>query len=364
MRFNQIMDRIVIPKTMRAVVYRGVNDLRLEELPVPRIGSGDILVKVEACGVCPTDIKKIHYGTLAPPRVFGHETAGTIVQVGARVRGFRVGERVGLHHHVPCMKCHACRHGTFAQCPLYKKTGITAGFEPAGGGYADYVQVMDFVLPGAVKIPKNNLFIEGAMQEPVNTVLKAVRKLKLLKGDTVLVAGQGPIGLMFTRLLTLDGMRVVASDLMEERLKIARKMGAKWVFKADDGAFMDKVRGITAGRGLDAAVVAVPVDAVVSQAQELVRGAGEVLLFAHTRRGAETKMDLSTICVDEKGLVGSYSSDLTLQKEVARVVFSRKLDVRKLITNEFKLEETASAVDLAAHPTPNSLKIMVIHGKK
>ena len=364
MRFNWIMDRIEIPKTMRAVVYRGVNDLRMETLPVPAIGSGDILVKVEACGVCPTDIKKIHYGTVAPPRVFGHETAGTIVKVGARVRGFRIGDRVGLHHHVPCLKCHACRHGTFAQCPLYKKTGITAGFEPAGGGYADYVRVMDFVLPGVVKIPRNNLFIEGAMQEPVNTVLKGVRKLKLLKGDTVLVAGQGPIGLMFTRLLTLEGMRVAASDLMDERLAVARKMGAKWALKADSADFADKVRALTKGRGLDAAVVAVPVDAVVAQAQELVRGAGEVLLFAHTRRGAETKMDLSTICVDEKGLAGSYSSDLTLQKEVAHIVFSRKLDVRKLITNEFPLEETAAAVELAAHPTPNSLKIMVIHGKK
>ena len=148
---------------------------------MPAIGRGDILVKVEACGVCPTDIKKIHYGTVAPPRVFGHETAGTIVKMGARVRGFRVGERVGLHHHVPCLKCHACRHGTFAQCPQYKRTGITAGFEPAGGGYADYVRVMDFVLPGVVKIPRKNLFIEGAMLEPVNTVLKGVRKLKLLK---------------------------------------------------------------------------------------------------------------------------------------------------------------------------------------
>lgn len=131
MGFNGRMDRI--PKMMRAVVYRGVNDLRLESLPVPRIGSGDILVKVEACGVCPTDIKKIHYGTVTPPRVFGHETAGTIVKVGARVRGFRAGERVGLHHHVPCMSCHPCRHGEFAQCPQYKRTGITAGFERRAG---------------------------------------------------------------------------------------------------------------------------------------------------------------------------------------------------------------------------------------
>src|SRR5579863_8982557 len=215
---------------MQAVVYRGVNDLRLETLPVPRIGPSELLVKVAACGVCPTDIKKIHYGTVPPPRVFGHETAGTIVRVGARVKGFHVGERVALHHHVPCLKCHACRHRAFAQCPQYKRTGITAGFEPAGGGYAEYVRVMTFCLPGVVKIPARNSYEEGAMLEPVNTVLKAVKRLSLLRGDTVLVAGQGPIGLMFTRLLVLAGMKVVASDLMESRLKLARRWGARWTF--------------------------------------------------------------------------------------------------------------------------------------
>ncbi|MGA1237737.1 MAG: alcohol dehydrogenase catalytic domain-containing protein, partial [Limisphaerales bacterium] len=184
-----------IPKTMRAVVYRGANDLRLEELPVPRIRSGELLVRVEVCGVCPTDIKKIQYATVAPPRVFGHETAGTIVQVGRGVEGWRVGDRVALHHHVPCLDCHHCRHGAYAQCATYKRTGITAGFEPAGGGYAEYVRVMSFVLPGVVKIPRGNSFEEGAMLEPVNTVLKAVRRLRVLEGDRVMVMGQGPIGL-------------------------------------------------------------------------------------------------------------------------------------------------------------------------
>ncbi|MEN9776552.1 MAG: hypothetical protein RJB04_307, partial [Verrucomicrobiota bacterium] len=130
-----------IPKTMRAVVYRGVNDLQVEEVPVPRIKSSELLVRVGICGVCPTDIKKIYSGTQSPPRIYGHETAGTIVRVGSRVQGWKVGDRVGLHHHVPCLDCHFCRHQTFAQCETYKKTGITAGFEPAGGGYAEYVRV-------------------------------------------------------------------------------------------------------------------------------------------------------------------------------------------------------------------------------
>src|SRR5882672_2716028 len=260
---------------MQAVVYRGPKDLRLETLPVPTIEADELLVKVTACGVCPTDIKKIHYGTVPPPRIFGHETAGTIVRVGKKVKQFKIGDRVALHHHIPCLKCHACRHRAFAQCPTYKKTGITAGFEPAGGGYAEYVRVMPFVLPGVVKIPPRNSFLEGAMLEPVNTVLKAVKRLALLKGDSVLVAGQGPIGLMFTRLLTLQGMKVVATDRLESRLQLAREFGAKWTWEVKSernpkselqgsrfkvSSLSELTDRLTQGRGIDAAIIAVPSD--------------------------------------------------------------------------------------------------------
>jgi L-iditol 2-dehydrogenase len=388
---------VQIPKNMQAVVYRGANDLRLESVPVPRIGPGELLVRVAVCGVCPTDIKKIQYGTVPPPRIFGHETAGTIVRAGSSVRQFRVGERVALHHHVPCLECHACRHHAFAQCPQYKRTGITAGFEPAGGGYAEYVRVMPFVLPGVVRIPARNSFLEGAMLEPVNTVLKAVKRLALLSGDTVLVAGQGPIGLMFTRLLALRGMKVLATDLLPARLDLAREFGAVRVHcpssepqnpnpdsrqKAKlrkpkssttlhaprlpppplDPQLSTLIHQLTRGHGLDAAVIAVPSDAVVREAQSLVRGAGQVLLFSHTRRGAEASVDLATVCMDEKDLIGSYSSDFLLQKEVAHLVFSRKLDARRLITHQFPLAQTAAAIELASHPTAESLKVVVVQG--
>jgi L-iditol 2-dehydrogenase len=343
-----------IPKTMRAVIYRGVNDLRVETVPVPRLGANELLVKVAVCGVCPTDIKKIQYGTVPPPRIFGHETAGTIVKTGARIKKFRIGDRVALHHHVPCMKCHFCRHRAFAQCETYKRTGITAGFQPAGGGYAEYVRVMDFVLPGVVKIPARNSFEEGAMLEPVNTVLKAVRRLNLLRGDNVLVAGQGPIGLMFTRFLKLRGMNVIATDLMESRLQLAKKFGAKHAVLANQLS--------TLNFQLDSAVIAVPSDAAAKQALQLVRGAGQVLLFAHTKHGALAELDLASVCLDEKDLLGSYSSDFTIQDEVARLVFSRKLDVRKLISHSFPLAQTADAIRLASQPKLDSLKIIVEHG--
>ena len=408
---------------MRAVVYRGVNDLRLETVPVPRIGPNELLVKVAVCGVCPTDIKKIQYGTVPPPRIFGHETAGTIVRIGGGASSlsrsaailasrFKIGDRVALHHHVPCRDCHFCRHHAFAQCETYKRTGITAGFQPAGGGYAEYVRVLPFVLPGVVKIPAKNSFAEGALLEPVNTVLKAVRRLSLLRGDVVLVAGQGPIGLMFTRLLQLAGAQVIATDLLAPRLRLARKFGANWTLLAQTGRaelpqlnpgraelplrpdalasakpgrqrvptstlnpqFSSLIHRATRGRGLDAAVIAVPSDAVVQQALQLVRGGGQVLLFAHTKRFAPEggnqrshfsfqpsafSLDLASVCLDEKDLLGSYSSDFTLQDEVARLVFSRQLDVRLLITHRFPLEQTSDAIRLASKPTEDSLKVMV-----
>jgi len=354
---SAVTDRI--PSEMRAVVYRGIDDLRLETVPVPRIRSDELLVRVAACGICPTDIKKIHYGTVPPPRIFGHETAGTIARVGACVRGFRVGDRVALHHHVPCLDCHACRHHAFAQCATYKRTGITAGFEPAGGGFAEYVRVMSFVLPGVVKIPARNSFEEGALLEPVNTVLKAVKRLALLPGDCVLVVGQGPIGLMFTRLLALRGIRVLATDLLPERLKLAREFSASRTLLPHGHDLADRVRRTTRGQGLDAAVIAAPSDEAVRQAQALVRGGGQVLLFAHTHAGTPTGLDLSLVCAAEKDLIGSYSSDITLQEEVARVVFSRRLDVRRLVTHRFALAATPAAIRLAANPTPQALKVVV-----
>jgi L-iditol 2-dehydrogenase len=367
---------------MQAVVYRGRDDLRVETVPVPKIQAGELLVKVAVCGVCPTDIKKIHYGTVPPPRIFGHETSGTIVQVGRGVTKFRVGDRVGLHHHVPCLDCHYCRHHAFAQCAGYKRTGITAGFEPAGGGYAEYVRVMPFVLPGVVRIPRGNTFLEGAMLEPVNTVLKAIKRLNLLPGDNVCVIGQGPIGLLFTKILSLRGMNVIATDLMSKRLELAEEWGARKAFDAANPEIVKQIEsylrftnddsrtpGKRSGKphssnrkstpSLDAAIVAVPANAAVTQAFQVVRGSGQVLLFAHTKPNDPHGIDLSNICLHEKDLIGSYSADFLLQNEVAKLVFSGQINMETLVTHRFPLQQTAAAVQLASQPTPESLKVVV-----
>ena len=171
---------IAVPSTMRAAVYRGVNDVRVETIPVPEIGPGEVLVRIHTCGICGTDLKKIHTGSHSSPRVFGHEMAGTIAAVGEGVAGFEVGDRVMAYHHIPCGECFYCRKQTFAQCETYKKVGCTAGFEPSGGGFAEYIRVMDWIVQkGLVKIPDGVPFEQASFIEPVNTCYKAVEMLDL-----------------------------------------------------------------------------------------------------------------------------------------------------------------------------------------
>lgn len=351
-----------IPESMRAAVYRGKGNVKVERVAVPAIGPDEILVRVAYCGVCPTDVKKILHGTQEPPRIYGHETSGTVVKVGRKVHGWRPGDRVGLHHHVPCMHCHCCRHRAFAQCQQYKRTGITAGFEPAGGGFSEYVRVMSFVLPGVVKVPRNGTLLQAAFLEPVNTVLKGVRRLPLRKGDHVWVVGQGPIGLMFTRLLALQGCSVSVSDPLEARLRKGRQMGGRHFWNPARQEIPGFWRKIRKKGGFDAVVLTVAGSGVVAEAMQFVRGGGKVLLFAHTKRGEEAALDLARVCMDEKDLLGSYSSDFTLQAEVAKLVFSGQMGVEGLVSNLLPLERVAEAMDRSSAPCGKSLKLVVQAG--
>src|SRR5947209_1950232 len=198
-----------IPSTMHAAVYRGLNDVRLETVPVPEIGTGELLVRVHTCGICGTDLKKISTGSHSAPRIFGHETSGQIVATGEGVRNFKVGDRVMVFHHIPCGECYYCRHKVFAQCPVYKKVGATAGFEPSGGGFAEYVRVMDWIVrKGVVKLPEGVSCEQASFIEPVNTCMKGIEALNIRPGETVLVMGQGPIGIILGILAKRAGASV------------------------------------------------------------------------------------------------------------------------------------------------------------
>ncbi len=352
-----------IPSTMRAVVYRGVNDMRIETVPVPRIGRGELLIKVATCGICGTDLKKIHMGSHSAPRIFGHEMAGVIVDVGEGVTGYAVGDRVMTFHHVPCGECYYCRKQTPAQCPLYKKTGVTAGFEPSGGGFAHYIRVMDFVVRnrGVVHIPDGVPFEQAAFVEPVNTVLKGVKMLNLAPDDTVLVIGQGPIGLMHAVLAKKTGARVLTSDLFAERHAIAARFGLTDAIHAGEENVIERVLRETDGRGADAVILAVGGNALIRTAMDAARPGGRVMLFAQTQHG-EATIDPAAVCVDEKTLLGSYSSSFPILDEVTSLVFDgyrKGFDLTQLISHRYPLEQAVEAIEIASHPQPGSMKIMI-----
>jgi len=352
-----------IPSTMQAVVYRGINDMRVETVPVPAIGPGELLVKVATCGVCGTDLKKIHTGSHSAPRIFGHEMAGTIVRTGEGVTRFALGERVVVHHHVPCGECYYCRKGTPAQCPLYKKVGVTAGFEPSGGGFAEYIRVMDWIAAsrGVVHIPDGVPFEQAAFLEPVNTVLKGVKRLNLAPDDTVLVIGQGPIGLMHAALARRTGAQVLTSDLYTERHAIAAKFGLNHPIYAGEENVVERVMAMTEGRGADAVILAVGGNALIKTAMEAVRYGGKVLLFAQTQYG-ESAFDPGQVCMDEKTLLGSYSSSFDILDEVTGLVFDgfrNGFDLTQLISHRFPLDQAVTAIEVASHPKGDSMKIMI-----
>src|SRR3954468_16664730 len=222
-----------IPKDMLAAVYRGVNDVRVETVPVPQIGRGELLVRINTCGICGTDLKKIATGSHSAPRIFGHEMSGTVAAVGEGVTNFILGDGVMVFHLIPCGECYYCRHKVYAQCPVYKKVGATAGFEPAGGGFAEYIRVMDWIVrKGVVKIPPKVSFEQASFIEPVNTCLKGIQTLGLQPGETVLVMGAGPIGIILGVLALRAGARVVASDLYPQRLTIATRFGISETIEA------------------------------------------------------------------------------------------------------------------------------------
>jgi L-iditol 2-dehydrogenase len=267
-----------------------------------------------------------------------------------------------VFHHVPCRQCYYCQHKTFAQCETYKKVGCTAGFEPSGGGFAQYVRVMDWIVrQGTVRIPDGVPFEQACFVEPVNTCMKGVRSLRLEPDEAVLVIGQGPIGLILSVLAKRTGARVITSDLYPQRLTISESFGLSLTIDASRTHVIQKVRELTEGRGADAVILAVGGTDLIRPAMDATRAGGRVLLFAQTVRG-EVVVDPAAICVDEKTLLGSYSASVDLQEESVAFVMSQVMDLQRLISHRFPLPDALEALDLAAHPQPDSMKIVIQPG--
>jgi len=345
---------------MQAAVYTGNGTVTVQAVPVPEIGRGEILIRVEACGICHTDLKKIEHDLLPPPRIYGHETAGVVAAVGAGVKNYAPGDRVIVFHHIPCMECFYCRHKLYAQCVVYKKVGVTAGYEAAGGGFSQYVRVMDWIVErGVEKIPAAVSFDQACFVEPVNTCVKAVAQMEFHPEDVVVILGQGPIGLIFTMLGKRAGVTMLATDGMAHRRGLAVRFGAAAALAPDDAALAEKIADLTQGRGADAVIVAASAPGIVEQAVRYSRPGSRILLFAQTSHKERVDLSGADICVGERILFGSYSASVDLQKESADLVFGGELPVSELISHRFSLGKIRSGIDLALHPELQSLKIVI-----
>ena len=346
--------------TMRAGVYRGKGRVVVEDVAIPEIHDGEVLFRVAACGICGTDIKKIEHGFVAPPQIFGHEVAGTVVRAGRGVRKFKEGDRVVSFHHIPCGACFYCERKLFSQCGGYKKVGLTAGFEPNGGGFAQYVRAMPWIVErGMLAIPPDVSFEEATFVEPVNTCLKGVRKARVERGESVLVIGQGTIGLLLMLLARDAGAQVMTSDPVDGRRAMSLRFGAAAAFDPAEGNLLAEVRARTEGRGADVVLVAVPSSALVNEALALARPGGRVLLFAHNDPVMKIEFPAAAVGVEAKAILGSYSASAEEQAESARLVFERRLPVRELISHRFSLEDIAQALALAAHASGDTFKVVV-----
>ena len=346
---------------MKAQVFRGVNQLSYEDIPVPTLAADEVLVQVRVVGLCQSDIKKIRYPLYEPPRIFGHETAGTIASVGSEVTGWQVGDRVAVMHHIPCMRCAYCLNENYSMCDVYKNISTTAGFNASGGGFAEFVKVPGHIVRngGLIPIPDDITFEEASFVEPTNCCLKAVKKAQIAPGQTVLITGAGPIGLMFIMLVKYFGGRAIATDLLPSRIEKALQVGAEAAFDARDPNLPAKIQAITGGLGVDVTLLAVPSEKAFTQALDCTRKGGKILFFAEFPDEVEIPVNPNILYRREIDLMGSYSSSYRLQSLSADIVFNRRIDVNALISDRIPLQNLSDAVEKAVKPTAETYKILI-----
>jgi len=265
-------------------------------------------------------------------------------------------------HHIPCGNCFYCERRLFSQCKQYKTTGLTAGFTPNGGGFAEYVKAMPWVADrGIVALPDNVSFEEATFIEPINTIAKAVQKARITVGETVLIAGCGPIGLQLLMVANLEGAKLYTSDPMAVRRAKSLTLGAVESFDPSDGKLVDQIKARTDGRGADAVLVAVAHPSVVVDALAAARPGGRVLLFAANDPVTKIEFPASAVGIDEKEILGSYSAAVDIQQAAAALVLNKKLPVMEIVTHRFPLARIQEGLELAARPTVESLKILITH---
>ena len=341
---------------MKSIVLRsgtGKAGMRpgIEEMDVPSPGRGEIVVRMEACGLCGTDLEKMRGEYTASMPVLGHEAAGVISAVGDGVTSFIVGNRVFPHHHVPCYECYLCKSGDETMCDMYRKSNILPG------GFSEYFRVPEWNVAkgGVLPLPDEVTFEEGALVEPVACCLRGIRK-HARAGETVLVVGAGPVGLMHALLLEPMEVRVIISDIIKPRLESAEKMRVGIVLDASKDDVPGRLRAETQGRGADLAIVASGSRAAIMQALGSIRKGGRLCLFGVPAKGSVLGYDISELYNSGQHIVTTYGADDVDTKAALGIIASNP-DFARLVTHRFPLSRFDEAV--AAATEGEAMKVVV-----
>ena len=337
---------------MRVAMYYNNRDVRLEEMPKPKIGPGELLVKIIASGVCGSDVME-WYRIKRAPLVLGHEIAGDIVEVGSKVRKFKVGQRVFVSHHVPCMKCRYCLSGHESTCDTLRKTN----FSP--GGFSEYVRVPEINLESGVYIlPKELTYDDGSFIEPLACVVRGFRTMKFRPGSTVLVLGSGIAGLLNIKLAKAYGAgKIVATDISEYRLAAAKRFGADTVISAAEDV-PSLVRSANKGRPADYVIVCAGATQAMAQAFECVDRGGTILMFAPPMTGVEIPVPFGDLWKDEVTITSTYAGSPADIKEAIGLLRTRKLVISDMITHRFGLADAGKGFELVTK-AENSIKVII-----
>ncbi|MEM4704587.1 MAG: alcohol dehydrogenase catalytic domain-containing protein [Candidatus Bathyarchaeia archaeon] len=341
---------------MKVAMYYSQNDIRIESVPRPKIGDGEVLVEMKACGVCGSDLMSWYLEARAP-LVLGHEPAGVIAEKGSLVKDFEVGDRVFVHHHVACLKCHYCLRGDYTLCKQFHETNIDPG------GFAEYFRVPAANLQlDTLKIPDTLSFDEATLIEPAACCLRALKKCSLQRGDVVVVVGAGATGIIHVALSKILGAaKVFVSDLFDYRLDVAEKFGADCLVNPQRESLAEAVEAETSNRGADLVVVTAPSLEAYQTGLKVCRKGGKLCVFAPTKPGVHMRLSPKELFFSEVQIIPSYSTSHLETRAVAELMASRKLDLRRLITHRFPLDETAKAFKTALE-SRESIKVLVVNG--
>ncbi len=344
---------------MKAAYVDGPSNVAIKNVDKPQIGSGDILVKMRACGICGSDLEKIYGQYSQPSMKLGHEPSGVISEIGSNINNFKTGDRVFVHHHVPCYSCHFCLHGNETMCQKYSETNLM----PCGLAEEFVVPEWNVLHGGVIKLPNHVTFEEASMIEPLACCIRAWNKIKFKKGDSVAILGTGPTGMMHVMLSKVFGMKnIFCLDINDFRLNFAKQFGITESIRSNASDVNDKILSKTENRGVDIAVVATGSLNAITQAIDIVRKGGTVVLFGVPSKDAKISLDVSQIYSKEITITPTYAASENDTNTAFKLIDEGTIDVKRLVTHRFDLLESAKALQYA-HQGNDSMKIVITNAE-